>query len=76
MKDPSPSLVWLSSGMPNPEKFPFKSLTVTLEGGKEVTLSSQALSSGLQYGPTPGLVKVLFCSDLDGNIFCLFMYID
>lgn len=54
LKEPSPSLVWLASGMPNPEKFPFQSLTVTLKGGKEVTLSSEALSTGLQYGPTPG----------------------
>ena len=58
MEDPSPSLVWLASGMPNPENFPFRNLTVTLEGGKELSLSKDALFSGLQYGPSQGLVNV------------------
>lgn len=50
----SPSLVWLASGMPNPEKFPFRKMTVTLEGGKELTFNEEALSTGLQYGPSNG----------------------
>ncbi|KAK8390966.1 hypothetical protein O3P69_016962 [Scylla paramamosain] len=50
----SPSLVWLASGMPNPEKFPFREMTVTLEGGKKLTLSKETLSAGLQYGPSHG----------------------
>ena len=58
LENPSPSLVWLASGMPSPEKFPFRKMTVTLEGGKELTLSQEALSTGLQYGPSQGSVKL------------------
>ncbi|XP_045127581.1 kynurenine/alpha-aminoadipate aminotransferase, mitochondrial-like isoform X3 [Portunus trituberculatus] len=54
LENGSPSLVWLASGMPSPEKFPFREMTVTLEGGKQLTLSKEALSTGLQYGPSQG----------------------
>ncbi|XP_045597373.1 kynurenine/alpha-aminoadipate aminotransferase, mitochondrial isoform X1 [Procambarus clarkii] len=56
---PSPSLVWLASGMPNPEKFPFREVNITLQDGRVLSLPPDCLSSGLQYGPTQGYIPLV-----------------
>ncbi|KAK4293366.1 hypothetical protein Pmani_033929 [Petrolisthes manimaculis] len=57
--NPSPSLVWLGSGMPNPTQFPFREVTVGLNDGEVLHISQDMLSSGLQYGPTPGYAPLV-----------------
>lgn len=49
-----PSLVFLATGSPNPEMFPFKEATVTLQDGTTLNLAGNVMKSALQYGPTPG----------------------
>eukprot|EP00298_Acanthocystis_sp_HF-20_P016618 c21531_g1_i2.p1 GENE.c21531_g1_i2~~c21531_g1_i2.p1 ORF type:complete len:434 (-),score=175.19 c21531_g1_i2:9-1310(-) len=50
-----PGMLNLANGMPNPQTFPFKKVTVTAEKGYQFELSGNELASCLQYGPTAGL---------------------
>lgn len=57
-----PEMIPLSGGFPNPEMFPFKSLTISVENGSPINLSGKSLQSALQYLPTnghPSLLKQL-----------------
>lgn len=60
-----PGMVSLLAGKPNAATFPFKSISIELKpvvpGDKEETLvvESEALTEGLQYGPTAGLGKLV-----------------
>ncbi|KAK8736516.1 hypothetical protein OTU49_005050 [Cherax quadricarinatus] len=56
---PSPSMVWLASGIPNPKQFPFKKVSITLQDDRLLTLTPDMLCSALQYGPTPGYTPLL-----------------
>jgi kynurenine/2-aminoadipate aminotransferase len=49
-----PEMIPLSGGFPNPEMFPFKNLTISVENGSPINLSGKALQSALQYLPTNG----------------------
>ncbi|XP_068228584.1 kynurenine/alpha-aminoadipate aminotransferase, mitochondrial-like [Palaemon carinicauda] len=59
LRDASPSLVYLASGVPNAEKFPFKKATFTLDDGKVIEVAPDVLATCLQYGPTPGYAPLL-----------------
>eukprot|EP00092_Neocalanus_flemingeri_P004236 GFUD01004556.1.p1 GENE.GFUD01004556.1~~GFUD01004556.1.p1 ORF type:complete len:438 (-),score=98.23 GFUD01004556.1:51-1364(-) len=57
-----PEMIPLSGGFPNPEMFPFKNLTLSVENGSPINLSGKSLQSALQYLPTnghPALLKQL-----------------
>ena len=49
-----PEMIPLSGGFPNPEMFPFKNLTISVENGSPINLSGKSLQSALQYLPTNG----------------------
>jgi len=49
-----PEMIPLSGGFPNPEMFPFKEMTVSVENGSPIHLSGKSLQSALQYLPTNG----------------------
>ena len=61
----TPGLISLLAGKPNPETFPFTSLSFTakslLQSGQNVTLTldQEDLAEGLQYSDTAGLPRVL-----------------
>lgn len=58
----SPSVIFLATGLPNPELFPFDAATLSLKDGRSINVSSATMNKALQYGPTPGfpdLVKQL-----------------
>ncbi|XP_042889017.1 kynurenine/alpha-aminoadipate aminotransferase, mitochondrial-like [Penaeus japonicus] len=59
LTDPSPSLVWLASGMPNPQQFPFCDAAINLSDGSVLEISKEVMATGLQYGPTPGYVPLI-----------------
>ena len=55
-----------SAGKPNPETFPFESITLNLKPpldphskmtNRQLTIDGKDLSDALQYGPTPGLTN-------------------
>jgi len=57
-----PEMIPLSGGFPNPEMFPFKNLTISMENGSSINLSGKTMQSALQYLPTnghPDLLKQL-----------------
>ena len=57
-----PEMIPLSGGFPNPEMFPFKNLTISMENGSSIDLSGKTMQSALQYLPTnghPDLLKQL-----------------
>ena len=57
-----PEMIPLSGGFPNPEMFPFKTLSLSVENGSPINLSGKSLQSALQYLPTnghPALLKQL-----------------
>jgi kynurenine/2-aminoadipate aminotransferase len=54
-----PGMISLGGGLPNPETFPFKSLTVQLKDGSEYAISGKGLDAALQYSPTNGLPSFL-----------------
>ena len=53
----------LGAGNPNPNSFPFKSMTVTLNDGQNYTIAGDDMADALQYGPTvskkPNFVKTV-----------------
>jgi len=61
---PSPRLLTPSAGRPNPETFPFDSITLNLKpslaGGpaESITLDGPDLDAAMQYGPSAGLVNI------------------
>ncbi|XP_066947433.1 kynurenine/alpha-aminoadipate aminotransferase, mitochondrial-like [Macrobrachium rosenbergii] len=59
LRNASPSLVWLASGVPNAQKFPYKEATFTLEDGKVITIKPDVMATCLQYGPTTGYPPLL-----------------
>ncbi|XP_042889016.1 kynurenine/alpha-aminoadipate aminotransferase, mitochondrial-like [Penaeus japonicus] len=59
LTDPLPSAVWLVSGMPNPQLFPFCDAAINLSDGSVLEISKEVMATGLQYGPTPGYVPLI-----------------
>ncbi|MPC09296.1 Kynurenine/alpha-aminoadipate aminotransferase, mitochondrial [Portunus trituberculatus] len=62
----------LSSGLPNPELFPFKEATFVLQSGEALRLSQQLTENALQYGPSYGYVG----SSLNRILKFLFSHLD
>lgn len=50
----SPDLVFLATGVPNPNMFPFLNLSVQLRDGCSINLEGKTMNDALQYGPTQG----------------------
>ena len=48
MQNAGPEMIPMSSGLPNPAMFPFKSASVALSNGQEIRLQGEKLSSALQ----------------------------
>lgn len=54
-----PGMISLGTGLPNPECFPFTSLSFSLSSGEMVTLTQDELKAALQYSATPGMPALL-----------------
>ena len=57
-----PGMISFGGGYPNPRTFPFERVDLTFTGDRAFSLSGDALTPALQYGPSPGepgLVKRL-----------------
>jgi kynurenine/2-aminoadipate aminotransferase len=52
-------MISLGGGMPNPDKFPFENIQVTLRGGGSFDISGKALNVALQYASTLGLPSLV-----------------
>ncbi|EGG25318.1 hypothetical protein DFA_03567 [Cavenderia fasciculata] len=52
-----PSIISLGGGLPNPNAFPFKKITVELKDGEPLEIQGDDLSNALQYTQTYGLPK-------------------
>jgi len=50
-----PGMISLGGGMPNPDTFPIKGMSITLDDGTELHLTPDEVTSALQYSPTEGL---------------------
>lgn len=53
-----PELISLAAGAPNPNTFPFESITVKING-KSIPIAGKQLNAALQYSPTPGTSNFL-----------------
>eukprot|EP00126_Sphaerothecum_destruens_P004298 Sdes_comp18098_c0_seq1m7533 len=50
-----PGMISLGGGNPNPDTFPFETISMKLKTGETISLSPQETVDALQYSPTPGL---------------------
>lgn len=66
MKFEGPGMISFLAGKPNPDTFPFESITLNLKPpldphskmtNRQLTIEGKDLSDALQYGPTPGLTN-------------------
>ncbi|XP_008576751.1 PREDICTED: kynurenine/alpha-aminoadipate aminotransferase, mitochondrial [Galeopterus variegatus] len=53
------SLISLAAGAPNPNTFPFKTATITVENGKTIQFGEELMKRALQYSPTTGIPELL-----------------
>lgn len=49
-----PSLISLAGGAPNPNTFPFRSATIELKSGENVTFNEATMKRALQYSASNG----------------------
>lgn len=49
----------LSTGLPNPQLFPFLDMSIKVNGGHTINVSSAAMKNALQYTPTNGFPKLI-----------------
>lgn len=54
-----PSVIFLATGLPNPELFPFETATLTLRDGTTIDINRTTMNKALQYGPTPGYAELV-----------------
>lgn len=54
-----PGMISLGAGVPNPQLFPFKGLSVTLKDETRLELTSDEITKCFQYSETPGLPRLL-----------------
>lgn len=54
-----PGMISLGGGLPNPETFPFKKLTVTLKTQEELVIEGAKFVQALQYSSTPGAPELV-----------------
>ena len=50
-----PGMISFGGGNPNPETFPFESLSIQLKSGQSLNVSCNDMQNALQYSPTAGL---------------------
>nr|XP_044986542.1 kynurenine/alpha-aminoadipate aminotransferase, mitochondrial isoform X2 [Jaculus jaculus] len=53
------SLISLAPGCPNPNTFPFKTATITLENGKLIKIENELMGRALQYSPSYGIPELI-----------------
>ncbi|XP_040274598.1 kynurenine/alpha-aminoadipate aminotransferase, mitochondrial isoform X1 [Bufo bufo] len=58
MRSP-PSVISLAGGAPNPDTFPFKSTSVTLNDGTSIEIGETLMKKALQYTATPGVPELV-----------------
>ncbi|XP_039769626.1 kynurenine/alpha-aminoadipate aminotransferase, mitochondrial isoform X3 [Ornithorhynchus anatinus] len=59
MQKSPPSLISLAGGAPNPNTFPFKTATITVEDGTAVEFGEDAMKRALQYSASSGVPELL-----------------
>eukprot|EP01133_Synstelium_polycarpum_P006534 gene6534-7567_t len=52
-----PDVISLGGGLPNPQTFPFQTMTITLKSNETITLEGADLATALQYSPSYGLPR-------------------
>ncbi|XP_045408462.1 kynurenine/alpha-aminoadipate aminotransferase, mitochondrial-like isoform X1 [Lemur catta] len=53
------SVIYLSTGSPNPNTFPFKTAAITVEGGKTIQFGEEMMKRALQYSQSAGIPELL-----------------
>ncbi|KAM6221462.1 kynurenine/alpha-aminoadipate aminotransferase, mitochondrial [Rhynchocyon petersi] len=53
------SLISLATGAPNPNTFPFKTATFTIENGKTIQFEEETMKRALQYSQSAGIPELL-----------------
>ncbi|XP_020009116.1 kynurenine/alpha-aminoadipate aminotransferase, mitochondrial isoform X2 [Castor canadensis] len=53
------TLISLAPGFPNPNTFPFKSATITVENGGTIQFDEEIMSRALQYSPSYGIPELV-----------------
>lgn len=54
-----PGMISLGGGMPNPDTFPIKGLSIELDGGETLHMTPEETNTALQYSPTEGLPQLV-----------------
>ncbi|XP_043369321.1 kynurenine/alpha-aminoadipate aminotransferase, mitochondrial-like isoform X3 [Dermochelys coriacea] len=54
-----PSVIMISGGMPNPNYFPFKTASFTIEDGTTIEIGEALMKRALQYSTTEGIPELL-----------------
>ncbi|XP_077333331.1 kynurenine/alpha-aminoadipate aminotransferase, mitochondrial isoform X1 [Lithobates pipiens] len=58
MRSP-PSTISLAGGIPNPNTFPFKAASITLDDGTAIEIGESLMKKALQYSATPGIPELV-----------------
>ncbi|CAG0909559.1 unnamed protein product [Cyprideis torosa] len=59
LQESPPTLISLAGGLPNPDVFPFKGITISLKDGHSWTFEGKALNTALQYSATEGALEMI-----------------
>ncbi|XP_042557373.1 kynurenine/alpha-aminoadipate aminotransferase, mitochondrial [Dipodomys spectabilis] len=55
----SDSLISMAPGFPNPNTFPFKTATITVENGTSLQFDEKLMNRALQYSPSSGIPELI-----------------
>uniref|UniRef100_A0A8C8S7Q2 Aminotransferase class I/classII large domain-containing protein n=1 Tax=Pelusios castaneus TaxID=367368 RepID=A0A8C8S7Q2_9SAUR len=55
----NPSIIMISGGMPNPNYFPFKTASFTVEDGTTIEIGEALMKRALQYSATEGIPELI-----------------
>ncbi|XP_018415539.1 PREDICTED: kynurenine/alpha-aminoadipate aminotransferase, mitochondrial isoform X2 [Nanorana parkeri] len=68
MKSP-PSMISLSGGIPNPNTFPFKAASITMNDGTAIEIGESLMKKALQYSATSGIPELIsWLKDLQNQL--------
>ncbi|CAM4551428.1 kynurenine/alpha-aminoadipate aminotransferase, mitochondrial isoform X1 [Caretta caretta] len=59
LAEKKPSVIMISGGMPNPNYFPFKTASFTIEDGTTIEIGEALMKRALQYSTTEGIPELL-----------------
>ncbi|XP_073197734.1 kynurenine/alpha-aminoadipate aminotransferase, mitochondrial-like isoform X8 [Lepidochelys kempii] len=59
LTEKKPSVIMISGGMPNPNYFPFKTASFTIEDGTTIEIGEALMKRALQYSTTQGIPELL-----------------